>query len=162
MSTGHAFLEALERAIDLASHLESLLFEETAVLEGRDPEQLQRLAERKREVVERLEHETQQLKAAVEQAGHEFSPAGLDGWLAGLPVLPEAPGSPAERWTCLREVAARCELMNRSNATTIERNRKRVATALRIIRGEDENAATYSAKGHSATAANLGRTLTRA
>jgi flagella synthesis protein FlgN len=156
------FCTALEQAIALATRLEHHLLEETSTLEGRDPAQLEALIEHKRQVIEQLETQTARLKRSVEKAGHQFTVAGLADFLPSLAPAPDAPGTPTERWQQLREITARCELMNRENAKSIERHRKRVTTALNLIRGEDGSSATYSAKGDTQSTTVLGRTLTHA
>ncbi|WP_201069041.1 MULTISPECIES: flagella synthesis protein FlgN [Thiorhodovibrio] len=162
MSQHHNFLHALDHSIDLAGQLEKLLLEETATLDGRDPEHLQALVENKQRVLEQIEQATAGLQQIVEAAGHTFTADGMDAFLKdGEPTAAEHETATVG-WKRLRELAASCELMNRTNAQAIERGRQRVATALKLIRGEDDNGNTYSAQGHSQSGTVLGRTLTQA
>lgn len=180
ISPDQAFRQTLDQAIDLTTQLEKLLLEETSTLDGRDPDRLQTLVENKQRVLEQIEQATARLQQLVEAEGHAFTAEGMDAFLGTLPAgstsatpetAPEATSgnqraTPKETaragWKRLRELAASCELMNRANAQAVERSRQRVATALKIIRGEEDNGNTYSARGYSQSGAVLGRTLTQA
>ncbi|EIC22163.1 flagella synthesis protein FlgN [Thiorhodovibrio frisius] len=162
MSQHQAFALALEQAIDLTSQLETLLLEETAAVDGRDPEHLNALVENKQQVLEQIEQATATLQRSVEEAGQAFTPDGLEVFLRASDGTTEERDHASARWKRLRELAASCEIMNRANAEAVERSRLRVTTALKIIRGEDDNGNTYSAQGYSQSSTVLGRTLTQA
>lgn len=162
MSEHQAFPQVLEQSISLATELEQLLLEETAVLEGRDPDVLQALVERKQRVLKTMEEATGHLQRLVEASGQTFTPDGMTTFLREHDPTPEQHDSLSTRWKHLREVAARCELMNRSHAQSIERSRQRVDVALKIIRGEDDNGNVYTAQGLSQSGVVLGRTLSQA
>ncbi|MBK1647458.1 flagella synthesis protein FlgN [Rhabdochromatium marinum] len=156
------FQPALERAIDLSRQLEQLLLDETALLHGREPERLQALIKSKLRLLRQVEQATRHLKALVEQAGQPFTREGLSQLLEALDTDPTQEDSLSAQWQTLRKLAASCELMNRNNAQTVEHSRKRVATALSIIRGEEDNGNTYNLSGHEQSGTVLGRPLTQA
>ncbi|WPL19771.1 FlgN protein [Thiorhodovibrio winogradskyi] len=162
MTQHHTFAQALEQAIELTGQLETLLLEETAALDGRDPERLQILVENKQRVIERIAGATASLQHFVEEAGQTFTPDGMDVFLRATNLAREERQTYTQQWKRLRALAASCELMNRTNAQAVERSRQRVATALKIIRGEEDNGSTYSAQGYSQSSTVLGRTLTQA
>ncbi len=162
MSQHPEFAQALERSISLADQLEQLLLKETAALNGSDPEALQALVDDKQQVLQSIEEETAQLQRLVEDAGQAFTPEGMDVFLRESDLAPGQNTALSERWNHLRELAARCKLMNSANAQSIERDRQRVNAALKIIRGEDDSSNVYTAQGYSQSGTVLGRTLSQA
>lgn len=162
MSEHCGFNEALDHSIALTAELERLLLEETAILEGRDPERLRSLVEDKQRVLVQVEQETTRLQAAVEDAGQPFTPDGVAAFLREQDPQPLTSDALSARWSALRDLAARCDLMNRANGQAIERGRARVATALNILRGEDDSANVYTARGYAQSAPLLGHSLSEA
>lgn len=157
-----SFAQALAHTIDLTSQLEKLLLEETGSLDGRDPDHLQTLVTTKQRVLEQIETATATLRQRIEEAGQAFTPDGVETFLHASEPAPGRQDALRADWKRLRELAASCELMNRTNAQAVERGRERVDTALKIIRGEEDNGNTYSARGYARPNIVLGRTLTQA
>lgn len=152
------FAQSLTLSIRLMGDLETAMLEETRAIETRDTDSLLRVLADKKELVAQLEAETLLQKQWVALARHPFTPAGMttffaevgdDGQLLGL-------------WSTLRESSTRCDRMNRSNARLIERDRKRIATSLRILSGDDGASATYTPRGRTESASPRSRTFSQA
>jgi flagella synthesis protein FlgN len=157
-----AFSQTLDQLLERTRQLEQLLLEESTSLDGRDPDRLQALVERKQRVVGQVEQKTAALRQIIDAAGEAFTPEGVANFLQAQQDVADDEASASARWKRLRALAASCELLNRDNAQAVERSRKRVATALKIIRGDIDDANTYSARGYAQSGSVVGRTLTQA
>lgn len=149
--------QSLERSVALAERLEALLLDESGALAARNAESLHQVIALKEAAAQELEAETQRQQHWIHEAQLDFTPHGLQAFLArfeNAPVL-EA------YWKRLRETLGRCERLNRDNADLIQRQRRRVDQSLRLLRGDDGVSTTYDPSGRTASAARS-RTLSRA
>lgn len=152
------FAVSLDRALECMRRLEELMLEELQAIESRDPDHLQRVVDSKREILVRLENETVQQKYWVEAAGFGFTPAGIEQFLQKHDQV----GQLGARWSTLLEHTRRCNRLNAENARLIERDQRRVAMMLHLLKGEDASTTTYDPRGRTATGGRRGRTLSQA
>jgi flagella synthesis protein FlgN len=152
------FAQSLKLSIQLMGDLETAMLEETHAIETRDTDSLLRILASKKDLVAQLEEETLRQKQWVALARHPFTPAGMMKFFAGV----SDDGQLLGLWSILRESSTRCDRMNRSNARLIERNRKRIATSLRILSGDDGTSATYNPRGRTESASPRSRTFSQA
>ncbi|NEV60521.1 flagella synthesis protein FlgN [Thiorhodococcus minor] len=152
------FADSLSRSVTLIHQLEESMLEELRAIESRAPDQLQTIVAEKLALVDQLEQETARQKQWVELEGRSFTPEGIDAFIAALDPS-EALRGP---WTKLRAGIERCDKLNKKNARLVEREQKRVAMSLRILKGEDNASSTYDLKGRPQTGRIQGRTISQA
>ncbi|AFL72458.1 FlgN protein [Thiocystis violascens DSM 198] len=157
-NTAAQFAQSLKLSIQLMGDLEAAMLEETRAIETRESDSLLRVLASKRDLVARLEEETLLQKQWVALAHHPFTPVGMTKFFAGV----GDDGQLLGLWSILRESSTRCDGMNRSNARLIERGRKRVATSLRILIGDDGTSATYNPRGRTESTTPRSRTFSQA
>ncbi len=153
------FARSLDVSVRLIQQLETTLLEETRAIEIRNTDALLHSVSNKRDLVAQIEAETLSQKRIVEGQQQSFTPAGMTKFFAmlgnDLPLL--------SLWSALRDASSRCDRMNRANSRLIERDRKRIATALRILNGGDDGAAaTYNLQGRAEAAELPSRTIIQA
>ncbi|NEX21079.1 flagellar protein FlgN [Thiorhodococcus mannitoliphagus] len=152
------FADSLRRSVELIHQLEGVMLEEMRAIESRAPEQLQQIVVEKLELVDRLEHETAQQKGWVELEHHSFTPEGIDAFITAVDPKDQL----RKPWGELRAGIGRCDGLNKKNARLIERDQKRIALSLRILKGEDGASSTYDPKGRAQTSRIQGRTISQA
>ena len=157
-NTSAQFAQSLKLSIQLMGDLEAAMLEETRAIETRDTDSLLRILASKKDLVAQLEEETLRQRHWVALARHPFTPAGMTKFFAGVGDEGQLLGL----WSILRESSTRCDRMNRSNARLIERDRKRIATSLRILSGDDGASATYNPRGRTESASPRSRTFSQA
>jgi len=152
-----AFGASLERAGEDMRRLADLMLEELRAIESRDPDGLQRVVRDKQLIVARLEAETARQRQWVESAGFSFTPEGVERFIRTQ--------TQAERlgagWSTLLAHTRRCSQLNSDNARSIERDQRRIAMTLRLLKGEDAGA-TYDPRGRTAAGGHRGRSLSQA
>lgn len=152
------FADSLSRSVTLIHQLEEIMLEEMRAIESRAPDELQKIVAEKLALVEQLEQETSRQKELVELEGCGFTPEGVDAFITAID-----PGEILrEPWSTLRAGIERCDKLNKSNARLVERDQKRVALSLRILKGEDGASSTYDPKGRPQTGRIQGRTISQA
>ncbi|MBK1716730.1 flagella synthesis protein FlgN [Thiocystis violacea] len=152
------FVASLDSAIEDMSRLESVMLEETRTIESRDVDGLQRAVAEKQRLVTRLEAETARQKDWIEGARLSFTPEGIEAFIQAF----DQEDRLGSRWSMLREHIRRCDQLNSDNARLIERDRRRIAATLRLLRGEDSSATTYDPQGRTAAGGQRGRTISQA
>lgn len=152
------FMASLDRADADMRRLAELMLEELRAIESRDPEALQRVVHDKRQLVARLEAETEQQRHWVETAGFSFTPEGVKRFIRTHDQA-EPLGT---RWSTLLDHTRRCNQLNSDNARSIERDQRRIAMTLRLLQGEEAGATTYDPRGRTTTGGHRGRTLSQA
>lgn len=150
--------ESLGISVEMLHRLEETMLEEMRSIQLREPDRLQEIVSEKQNLVERLEAQTAQQKAWMEQEGCSFTPDGIQALVDKIDEGAQLKGL----WLELRQLIGRCDRLNDKNARLIERDRKRIALSLRILRGEDEAASTYGPQGRTATSRHPGRTISQA
>ena len=158
MDQNDQLVASLDVSIGLIQRLEEVMLEETRAIASHAPEQLQGVVAEKLDLVQRLEAETRRQKGWIEEAGFSFTPEGIEGLIAAL----DRDDRLRDRWSDLRAHSGRCDRLNEDNARLIERDRKRIAMSLRILRGEDGNAATYDPRGRPESDRQQSRTISQA
>lgn len=153
-----AVVASLDRAIADMQQLAESLLDELRAIESRDLDGLQRVVDDKQRLIAHLEAETAQQKHWVESAGFSFTPKGIEQFIQGF----DRNDRLGSRWSTLLDHTRRCDRLNRDNARSIERDRRRVAMTLRLLNGEDAGAATYDPRGRTATGGRRGRTISQA
>lgn len=153
-----AFVASLDRSISDMRRLAELMQDELRAIESRDPDGLQQVVAAKRELVARLEAETAQQRHWIKAAGFSFTPEGIERFIRTQDQADQL----GSRWSTLLDQTRRCDRLNRDNARLIERDRRRVATTLRLLKGEDASATTYDPRGRTATGGQRGRTISQA
>lgn len=152
------FAHALAQSLHLLQQLEATLLEETRALASHDPDAIHQVVTRKSALVAALETATAQQKHWVETTQLPFTPAGMTIFMQGCSTELGI----AEQWAQVRKNGSRCEQLNRANARLIEQDRKRVASLLRILKGDDASAATYTPQGRAKSVSSRSRTLIHA
>jgi flagellar biosynthesis protein FlgN len=152
------FAESLDNSLRLIKALEAIMLAETGAIQSRDPDELQRIVADKAELVVQLEAETNRQKQWLELAQQPFTPIGMAQFFAAV----DEENQLLDRWSALRDVIARCDRLNESNASLIERDRKRVAMTLRLLKGDDGTPTTYDPRGRSEPMSPRSRTISRA
>lgn len=151
-------LTSLDRAINDMRQLADLLLEELRAIESRDLDGLQRLIHDKQGLVARLEAETAQQRHWIETAGFTFTPDGVERFIQAHDQSDRL----ASRWSILLDHTRHCDRLNSDNARSIERDRRRVTTTLRLLKGEDASTTTYDPRGRTAASGQRGRTISQA
>ncbi|MBV5308613.1 flagella synthesis protein FlgN [Chromatium okenii] len=152
------FAQSLLCSLQLLAQLEAVMLDEARVIATHNPDALQRVVTNKSALVMALEAETVKQKQWVESAQLPFSNAGVAQFFTQF----ENAQSLNEQWGQLREIGMRCDQLNRANARLIEHDRKRIATLLRILKGDDAASTTYTPQGRTASAGSRSRTLIHA
>ncbi|PQJ95269.1 flagella synthesis protein FlgN [Chromatium okenii] len=152
------FAQSLVCSLRLLTQLETVMLEEARVIATRKPDALQHVVTQKSALVVALEAETAKQKQWVESAQLPFSNSGVAQFFTQF----ENAQSLNEQWGQLREIGMRCDQLNRANARLIEHDRKRIATLLRILKGDDTASTTYTPQGRTASASSRSRTLIHA
>ncbi len=134
------------------------MLEEMRAIQSHEPDRLQEIVSEKLELVTQLETETTQQKVWVELENYDFTPEGIAGFIAAF----DQDNRLAQRWSDIRASIARCDRLNKANARLIERDRKRIALSLRILRGEDGVGATYNPQGRPEADHQHRRTISQA
>ncbi|MBK1723679.1 flagella synthesis protein FlgN [Thiocystis violacea] len=158
MDRMHQLNASLDRSIGLIRRLEAVMLEEMRAIESHAPEALGEIVATKLALVNALEAETTQQKIWVELEGCSFTPDGIEALIAAF----DQNATLRERWSELRECIGRCDRLNKSNARLIERDRKRIAMSLRILKGEDGQASTYDPRGRPETGHQKSRNISQA
>ena len=153
-----ALAASLDRSIEDMRQLAELMLEELRAIESRDPDGLQQVVDAKRDLLARLENETAQQKRRVEAAGFDFTPAGIERFVQAHDQADQL----GARWSTLLDHTRRCDRLNGDNARLIERDQRRVAMTLRLLKGEDASATTYDPRGRTASSGQRGRTISQA
>lgn len=153
-----AFTASLDRAVADMQQLAELLLEELRAIESRNPDGLQRAVHDKQSLVSRLEAETAQQRRWVEAVGFSFTPDGIEQFLN----THDPDARLGTRWSTLLEHTRRCSQLNSGNARALERDQRRLAMTLRLLRGEDAGVTTYDPRGRAASAGQRGRTISQA
>jgi flagellar biosynthesis protein FlgN len=154
----HHFAQSLAQSVHLLQQLEATMLEEAEALAHRNPDVVHQVVQRKAALVIELETVTKQQKQWVETAQLPFNPAGLATFL----VACSAEFGVYEQWAQVRTIGRRCDQLNRANARLIEQDRKRVASLLRILKGDDATSATYTPQGRAKSVNSRSRTLSHA
>lgn len=152
------FIGSLDSSLELIHRLETVMLEEMRAIESHEPDRLQEIVTEKLALVNQLETETAQQKLWIELQDHAFTPEGIADFIAAFDQNDQL----AERWSQIRESVRRCNQLNKANARLIERDRKRIALSLRIIRGEDGAGATYNLQGRPEADHQHRRTISQA
>lgn len=152
------FAQSLVRSLQMLAQLETVMLDEARVIATRNPDMLQRVIATKSTLVATLEAETVKQKQWVEFAQLPFTNSGI----AQLFTQFDHAQSLSAQWTQLREMSVRCDQLNRANARLIEHDRKRIATLLRILKGDDAASATYTPQGRTTFTSSRSRTLIHA
>lgn len=152
-----AFVASLDRSIEDMRRLAELMLDELRAIESRDPDGLQQIVDAKRGLLARLENETAQQKGWIEAAGFGFTPDGLERFIQAHDRADQL----GTRWSTLLDHTRRCDRLNSDNARLIERDQRRVAMTLRLLKGEDTGA-TYDPRGRAASSGQRGRTISQA
>lgn len=158
LNTVTQFAQSLALSLLLMQQLENAMLEETRAIEMRDTDLLRRILDDKQDLIARIETETCRQKQWAEGAQCAFTPAGMMQFFAAS----ECPDAVRNQWSMLRESAARCDRMNQFNARLIDRHRKRIATSLRILSGDDGVSATYNPRGRTESTGPRSRTRIQA
>lgn len=153
-----AFGHSLQSSLELAQRLERALLDEGQAILGHDPDHLQTVLASKLPLVTALERATRAQQAFVEASGQTFSPAGMTNFFKHWRDHPHW----ATQWERLREQVARCDNINRHNAELIERDRRRIATSLQVLRGEDPTPTTYNPSGRADPGEHYSHSLSHA
>ncbi len=155
-------LEALVASLDLAiedmHRLAERLLEELGAIESRDPDGLLRLVVDKQTLLTRLETETARQRDWIEAAGFGFTPEGVERFIR----THDRDDRLATRWSALLDQTRRCDQLNSDNARSIERDQRRIAMTLRLLKGEDASTTTYDPRGRTAAGGQRGRTISQA
>ncbi|MGQ9660369.1 MAG: flagella synthesis protein FlgN [Thermochromatium sp.] len=149
---------SLDRAIADMRQLAELLQEELRAIESRDPEGLLRLVGDKQDLLTRLDRETARQREWIEAAGFGFTPDGVERFIH----THDRDDRLATRWSALLDQTRRCHRLNNDNARSIERDQRRIAMMLRLLRGEDGGTTTYDPRGRTDTGGQRGRTISQA
>lgn len=152
------FASALERAQAGMRQLAGLLEEETLAIESRDLAALERRLDAKAPLLAEIEGAIGEMKGRLEAAGFGFDPEGVAAFFRRH----DPEGRWSERWSELLAETRRCERLNREAARLVEREQRRIASALSILIGEDNSAAAYDPQGRLIPGAQRGRTLDQA
>lgn len=150
--------QSLAHALQLLAQLETVMLDEARVIAMRNADALQRIVANKSAVVMALEAETVKHKQWVEAVQLPFTNSGVAQFFAGF----DNAQSLGEQWALVREIGMRCDQLNRANARLIEHDRKRIATLLHILKGDDATSATYTPQGRTASTSSRSRTLIHA
>lgn len=157
MDLTERLVTSFDTSTALLRQLEEVMLAEARAIASQAPERLQALVAEKLELVRTLESETQRQKDWMEHAGLDFTPAGI----AQLIAAHDSRSGLDAAWDALREGSRRCNLLNADNARLIQRDRKRIAMALRILSG-DGGAATYDPHGRPRSDRQQSRSITQA
>jgi flagellar biosynthesis/type III secretory pathway chaperone len=135
--------ELLDREIEAARTLESVLASERSALTGNSPEAVEQCAARKVTVlgaIEKLEVERRELAVAADQP------------LPGTPLPKGEVVAPvAERWEMLMELMKGCRSSNEVNGYIINTRQGQIGKLLGVVRGASP--LTYSPQGKAFTKA---------
>jgi flagellar biosynthesis/type III secretory pathway chaperone len=132
--------ELLDREIEAARALESVLAAERSALTGSSPQNVEQCAARKVELlgaIEKLEDERRELSAAAEQAlpGTRFAAGG--GVVTSI----------AERWGLLMQLMKDCRSSNEVNGYIINTRQSQIRQLLGVVRGAAP--LTYNPQGRA-------------
>lgn len=152
------FVVSLDSSIEGMRQLEAAMLAETQALESQDIEGLQQAVSEKQRLVTRLETETARQRQWIEEARFSFTPEGIQAFIQTFDQADRL----GSRWSTLREDIQRCDRINRDNGRLIERDQRRIAATLRLLRGEDHSATTYDPQGRTAAGGQRGRTISQA
>lgn len=153
-----ALVASLDRSIEDMRQLAELMLEELRAIESRNPDGLQQVVDAKRGLLASLENETAQQKRWIEAAGFGFTPDGIERFIQAHDQADQL----GARWSTLLDHTRRCDRLNGDNARLIERDQRRVAMTLRLLKGEDASATTYDPRGRTASSGQRGRTISQA
>lgn len=153
-----ALVASLDRSIEDMRQLAELMLEELRAIESRNPDGLQQVVDAKRGLLVSLENETAQQKRWIEAAGFGFTPDGIERFIQAHDQADQL----GARWSTLLDHTRRCDRLNGDNARLIERDQRRVAMTLRLLKGEDASATTYDPRGRTASSGQRGRTISQA
>lgn len=149
---------SLDRAIADMRQLAELMLDELRALESRDLDGLQQVVTEKQTLLTRLEAETAQQRHWIEAACFSFTPDGIEQFIQGFDQNDQL----GIRWSTLLDHTRRCDQLNRDNARSIDRDRRRVAITLRLLKGEDASTTTYDPQGRPASSGQRGRSISQA
>jgi flagellar biosynthesis protein FlgN len=149
---------SLDRAIADMRQLTGRMLDELRAIESRDLDELQRVVTEKQSLVNRLEAETAQQRHWVETAGFGFTPEGIEQFIQRVDQHDQL----GTRWSSLLDHTRRCDQLNSDNARLIERDQRRIAMTLRLLKGEDASTTTYDPRGRTASSGQRGRTISQA
>ena len=153
-----AFIGSLDDAIRDMIRLEAVMLEETQAIASQDIDALQGAIDEQRALMAGLETETARQRGWIEDAGFAFTPEGIERFIQAI----DQGNRVADRWSTLLGHMRRCDQANQDNARLIDRDRRRIATTLSILRGEDASTTTYDPKGRTASGGPRGRTISQA
>lgn len=137
-------VEHIERDIHTCQELLQLLGVERQALEERNLTLLEDVIDRKTKALEQLEHQANLRAQWVATAPAKGKISLEDRWLIMIRSL--AP--PAEnRWIELKELLSECHAGNTVNGKVLARKQATYSQLLKIVRGQSETGALYSAKG---------------
>lgn len=149
---------SLDRAIEDMRQLAALLLDELRAIESRDPDGLLRLAGDKQTLLTRLETETARQRDWIEAAGFGFTPDGVERFIQ----THDRDDRLGTRWSALLDQTRCCQRLNSDNARSIDRDQRRIAMTLRLLKGEDASTTTYDPRGRTAAGGQRGRTISQA
>jgi flagellar biosynthesis protein FlgN len=153
-----AFVASLDRAIEDMRQLAEFMLEELRAITSRDLDGLQRSVSEKQRLLARLEAETARQRDWIEAAGFSFTPDGVERFIQ----TQDQDEQLGTRWSALLDHTRRCDQLNSDNARSIERDQRRIAMTLRLLKGEDASTTTYDPRGRTAASGQRGRTISQA
>ncbi len=137
--------------------LKQLLLDEREALERQDTDGLDRAVDDKGRYIDQLQALENDRGSLCEASGFHAGPEQMQDmteWCDENSVV-------ADGWSHLMNVAAECNQLNLANGAIIRLRQQHAEAGLAVIRGRDQDPATYARTG-SDSAARLNRTLAEA
>ncbi len=149
----------LEKGLERAQHLLSLLQDERNVLSKNDSSALENITNSKEELAEAIQISTRQCRQYLQQAGFGDNSQSLSEYIK---MCSEPFATKFEpMWHNLQSILKQCQEENRINGKLINSSQRRIKQALSILQGQPVDEDLYGSGGKSVTS-SLGNSLTHA
>lgn len=136
-------LQLLQVGVDCASGLIETLNEERSALEHQNVDALNVTADRKQQLLTRLEAMETERQALCKAGGFDHEPDAMAQFLEASRATPKL----VSCWHRLVDLAKACSELNIRNGAIINVRRQQIAGTLSVIRGESPDNDTYGQNG---------------
>jgi flagellar biosynthesis/type III secretory pathway chaperone len=146
-STNHEaiFSELLQDEINQSEKLNNLLIQEYELLLSNSPNLLEQLAERKKQIIARLEETVARQKKFLGRFGYVRNHSGVETYIKSLAESKHL----VSDWERLKELLACCQKQNEINSAVVALGQRQISNTLELLYDLSGGEKTYGRSGET-------------